>query len=120
MDVTKYIGRTWNHPIFNCFSLVAEVLHNEFNIDTPLYEYTGDVKKADKLFMESLPEWMEVDAPSAGCMVVFNLQGKPLHCGVMIDSNRMLHCLKGRETCVESIHSATWAKRVEGFYQWRS
>lgn len=65
-------------------------------------------------------EWIEVDREQmeAGDTLVFNLAGVPIHCGLVCDESRMIHCMAGHETVIESFQSFAWNKRLVGIFRW--
>lgn len=119
MAISDFIGIEYDHPRYNCWSLVHDVLQTVFKQITPQYHYDGELMNANEVFANKLTDWHEIDAPIGGSIVVFNIGGKPLHCGVMINPTQFLHCLKGRNSCIESLSSLQWSKRVHGFYEWQ-
>jgi len=52
--------------------------------------------------------------------IVFLLAGEPMHCGYVITPGTMLHCMRGRGTCIERYDNIAWTKRIEGLYKWNS
>jgi cell wall-associated NlpC family hydrolase len=52
--------------------------------------------------------------------IVFTLGGEPMHCGYVISPGTMLHCMRGRGTCIERYDNPMWTKRIEGLYRWNS
>jgi cell wall-associated NlpC family hydrolase len=62
-------------------------------------------------------EFIAVKNPEFGDIVVAQLAGYPIHVGVYLGRNKMLHTLRGKDSCIESI-DFKWAKRIEGYYRW--
>ena len=117
MGISDYIGIEYDHPRVNCWTISYEILKNVYNRIPPQYHYDGDVMTADEVFVAKFPEWTKVDEPRAGDVVVFNIGNKPLHCGVVCSTTEFIHCLRGRQTCIERLKSIQWHKRINGFYR---
>ena len=118
IDTNRYIGMKFDHPKFNCWTLCAMILKDYFDIDTGIKAYVGELKKADSKFLLELDQWDQIHSPDVGVLVVFNLGGKPLHCGICIDNNRFIHAVSGGTVCIERLSKPLWNKRIKGFYQW--
>lgn len=120
MIISDFIGQPYDHPRFNCWSLVHDVLQKVYEVLPPQYHYDGDVMNANEVFVNKIPCWEKLDAPIPSAVVVFNIGGKPLHCGVMINDKEFLHTMKGRDSCIERLDSMQWQRRINGFYLWRN
>lgn len=133
-QVAKYIGVPYRHQGrdlkgWDCYGLYRHVLYEQHGIPLASYadEYprvrdkTTDLAISEALLRHSVDgNWQRVPLGDEheGYGIVFNVFGQPLHCGYIIEPNRMLHCLKGRGTCVERYDSPAWIKRIEGIYKW--
>lgn len=53
-----------------------------------------------------------------GDIILFNLHGNPVHAGIVLDADRMLHSLAGHNSCVERYSSTMWNSRIEGVYRY--
>ena len=51
---------------------------------------------------------------------MFRLQGSPVHSGLVVDQNRMIHTLPGHECVFEHYDGPKWLRRIEGVYRWGS
>jgi probable lipoprotein NlpC len=127
---SKYVGvpykdhgrdtRGWD-----CYGLYAHVLREAKGIVVPSYSFTYSSSEADneviRALSNALPTWVRVEpgTEEEGDGIVFNLAGRPLHCGYIIEPGVMLHTLRGRETCIERYDTASWNRRIEGMYKWK-
>lgn len=106
---------------WDCYGLVYYLSRRYLHHGVPSYSlaYTNP-DSANDAFAEHCPEWhrVEVAAVDLGDVLVLNLQGLPIHCGLVIDEDTMLHCMRGRETVIERFTSPAWRRRIEGAYRW--
>lgn len=53
-----------------------------------------------------------------GDLILFNILGKPIHIGIVISSNLMLHSFEGNGfSSIESFDSQLWKKRIDSFWR---
>lgn len=128
--VSPYVGLPFvDHgrgPGYDCWGLVLLVLRERYGVEAPdfggSYSSTRDIDGVPAAFAagEALPEWSRVDAPAEGDVVVILVAGKPMHCGVVVGANTMLHARPKTGSVVERYDRPHWGRRVEGFYRHRS
>lgn len=124
MDVCKYIGLEFEDngrgPKYDCWGLCILIFEEEFGIQLPdfsdQYLNAHDAYNIPLLVAKERPEWRKVKDPKPGNVVLFNIGGYPVHVGVVVGQNRMLHIAKGINASVERFTSKKWNKRIEGFY----
>jgi len=106
---------------WDCYGLVYYMSRRYLHHAVPSYtlSYTR-ATQADDAFVEHLPEWqrVEVHAVAPGDVLVLNVLGLPIHCGLVVDDETMLHCMRGRATVLERFTSFAWSRRIEGAYRW--
>ena len=105
------MGRGPNH--YDCWGLVRHVLANEFGLRLPSYTYGDDPTAAVEA---GVVHFQEIDTPRAGDLALFS--GPPLHIGIMLCADSMLHITRGKDVCVERL-SAFRTKKVTGFFRVR-
>lgn len=128
MDFGRYVGIEYRDPDdaetngLHCWELVELVMREEFKVDPPKVSFSDNYKKAMPVFMSELEHWQRIRTgdEQPGDMVLFSIGGIHCHCGIIIDTAHMLHCLKGRNTTIERYRSPEWAKRLVGFYRWQN
>ena len=122
-NINDYVGIPYgfrDEPGMDCYQLVITVLREVFGKNVPDYLFGGTWKTADagfnehKVDFEKVAEWDR----QPGDVVLLRIGRKPLHCGVVINHSRMLHSMRGHNSCVESFNSISWRNRIEGFYRW--
>jgi cell wall-associated NlpC family hydrolase len=55
--------------------------------------------------------------PQAGDIACFQFGRCVHHCGVMLDSLRMIHAVEKRAVVPSRLDDSTWARRLDGFYR---
>jgi cell wall-associated NlpC family hydrolase len=126
-DIKDYIGIPYidrgRNPDegLDCFGLAIRVCRYCYGYILPTlghkYASSDDHKEMHKAFVESVDKFKKFDMPQRGDIVVFNMRGLPTHVGIYIGKNSFIHTLKGHNSCVESLSSPLWNKRIEGFYR---
>ncbi len=128
MDITDFARQAIGVPFkphcydyngWDCWGLVVMAYQELYNIDLPRYnqqyENETDKVKLFKLFDSGKKEqWVSVDIPASGDVVIVYMGGVPIHIGLVIDKNKMLHVEKGIETCLQRITDY----RLEGYYRY--
>ena len=119
----------------DCWGLVRLVLAEQFGIELPdyadAYSDARDHASVAAAVQAGLQAgWATIDrvheTPRCGDLLVINVATRPWHCGLMVTSERFLHCPtqqardSGREigsSCVERLDSAMFRNRIEGIYR---
>lgn len=116
----KYIGLPYS--IYDCWNLIKHYYKNELNILLPDYTYlnSDDINSIEKATDKNKTKWIKLEKPEKDCVIIFNLANHPIHIGLCIDDNRMLHTLRGHDSVIEKFTSIKWKKRIEGYYKWPS
>ena len=107
----------------DCLGLMYAIYRYEYGIELPDYNNYG---KADfsgtieKQFMDGITDWIRIDKPEVGCMVMLNIGGHPVHLGVCIGDNKFIHTCEGVDTAIDKLNGVRWLGRVEGYYRYLS
>ena len=110
----------------DCYGLVRLILFEEFWIQAPsyteAYPSTDDrAAVAGALEARREPYWREIYQPSqarVADVAIFRVGGLPLHCGLMVSQDRIIHVLKGCQTVVEPMNGLVWGNRLMGIYRY--
>lgn len=113
----------------DCWGLVRIIYQAERGIELPdyleVYELgfsawsKDDRTKLERLVQEeSKQKWQEVSRPQPFDVIVMKMKGFATHVGIVIDSQRMIHCQEGIGTSIEKFNSIRWRDNVVGFYRW--
>ncbi len=131
LEFSKYVGVPYvDHGRgpdgWDCYGLYYYVSREHYGVEVPAYSTaypTSDSQYRDAAVSAAIRAkagaWQRVAEPVPGDGIVFNLAGQPLHCGIVIGDGIMLHCLRGRGTAIEEFRTASWVKRIEGYYRWK-
>ena len=84
------------------------------------YRSINDTAGVHEAFVANAERFERIDTPdrAEGDIVMFRLQGLAVHCGVVVDGNRMIHSLPGHECVIERYTGAKWVRRMEGLFRW--
>jgi len=52
-----------------------------------------------------------------GDIILMNLIGHPVHVGIVIDDEKMVHTLSGHDSTLERYTSVLWQNRIEGIFR---
>lgn len=109
----------------DCWGLVRLVYKEQLGIDLPSYdrEYADSNDRevlARLVNAEEEKLWHHPEKPQPFDVIIINMLGMPTHVGIVIDSSKMLHCLKGADTVCERFNGLKWSKKVQGFARWNS
>lgn len=124
MRYAKYIGAEFQphgrEGTYDCYGLIRKVLADEFNIKLPSFDRYETVKDeaVSDLIAEGLKDWQKINTPQEGDVIIFNVAGRPLHIGLVIEKGKMLHIEKGKNAVIESYTDPHWKPRIEGFYRY--
>lgn len=105
----------------DCWGLVRLVYKQEYHIDLPNFSsnYEADDSEQMKDLLAQYKEgWEKIDAPTEGCIVLFNILGVESHMGIAISSTHFLHARDRRDSAIESFESVAWRNRITGFYKY--
>lgn len=97
IDVSKYIGKPWVYKENDCWSVFKASAKDIFNIDVKevLIPSSPDFAKNISIFEENANsnDWKKIEKPISGCAVLMrNRRGHPIHIGLHVENNYVLHC----------------------------
>jgi len=105
----------------DCFGLAYLFHDKKIPSYGDAYEKATDSNSVSNAISISSKEWLKVDLAKSkrGDIIVFNIKGLPVHVGVILDDNHMIHTLAGHNSCRERYTSSKWIRRIEGIYRWQ-
>lgn len=118
MNLMKYVGRPYDK--YNCFDLVKEFYMDHFQLDIKNYFEGGPVpdrREVESLIVSNKGDFVKVDKPAFGDIVVLKLYGLECHIGVCIDTSRFLHSAKKIGSTLDRLER--YGNMVAGFYRHR-
>lgn len=107
----------------DCWGLIKLIYQDRLGIEIPsLLEYsnTKDMEEIPRLVRENAPEWVKVEQGEEKQydVVIFQMCSVPMHVGLVIGRNLMIHCERGSGTVVTNYKkNKQWNRRVVGFYR---
>jgi cell wall-associated NlpC family hydrolase len=109
-------GRTRNGC--DCYGLVHIVYLSELRLALPSYEGTyatvKDAAAVQAAWARFSSFWRRIEDPEPFSVALFEFSNGRLHCGVMIDSRRMLHVEEGKDACVQTFEHLR--NQFRGYY----
>ena len=127
MNLSEFIGIQYTNrgrsieTGFDCMGLAYEVSKEVYGKVLPelVYQYkdSESYEEMYRSFETSISRYIRVDLPSVGDLIVFRICGFACHVGIYIGGERFIHSLKGHNSGIESLGSAIWRNRIEGYYR---
>ena len=133
MTLEEFVGRILLVPFVergrdfkgvDCWGLVLLGYSHVLGIELPSYvdcydeaDVRGSVELG-QLVASHLPEWRRVSDPRAMDGALFLINRRPVHMGLLVDEQRVLHAEKKAGIFIERLYSPLWAKRLEGIYRY--
>jgi cell wall-associated NlpC family hydrolase len=115
-DLSKYIGRSYN--TYNCFDCAKHFYHDELGLDLKNYfdgAIVPDRKEIECLVITNKGDFVKVDKPEFGDIIVIRLYGYASHIGIYVGEGRFLHSLRDVGSCIDVL--SRYEKMVEGYYR---
>ncbi|MBI3441730.1 MAG: C40 family peptidase [Proteobacteria bacterium] len=109
----------------DCWGLVRLVMAEQFCLALPsyLHEYqrTTQVDKISALIERESPKWKAIPLGKELCgdVAVLRVRGRPMHVGMVLGDQQMLHIELGINSALERYVGARWAERLAGFYRYK-
>lgn len=107
----------------DCWGLVRLVLLEQFGISVPSYarnySSTSAQDELGALVRQEAGFWRPVPAgeEKLGDVIVLRLRGQPMHVGMVLGDQSMLHIERFINSAIERYTGRRWADRVYGFYR---
>ena len=114
----QYVGIPFNEKGYsqtgsNCWGILYMVYKDRYNILLPNYSHdytdTRDGSNIKQLIAQEInSSWIQVKTPQFADAISLSIQGQPWHCALYIGENKMLHCERGLNSCIERLTSPIW------------
>jgi len=117
----KEKGRTFEGV--DCWGLLRLFYKEIFNIVLPSYhenyQTAFDEKEISQLINNKKTDWYPVQYNDInfGDGVLLRLKGEPMHIGIVLRKNKMLHVTEKTNSVVENYSGLIWRKRIIGFFR---
>lgn len=128
-NYSKYIGTEWKSggrevgSYLDCWGIVWAIYNNEYEIYLPKLEHiaigngTRETTEAiESVFPQIYKSFEAAESPKEGSVIMMRMAGHPIHIGVAISDNRMIHSIQNAGCVVENFKQKVWEHRIEGFY----
>ena len=110
-----YIGLSYES--YDCYELIQLFYKNLFNINLEtLYLTRPDKQTTNKFIEDEKTEWLEVQEPKFGDIILIRINGLPCHVGIYINDSVFLHSRQKTGSCLERVN--VWKNRIVGYYRW--
>lgn len=122
----NYIGKDYIPEVYDCWVFVRDVYRREYGIDLDPIDINADnIRDVLRIFRDTdeFSNWVEVDTPIEGDVVLLGQSKHPIHVGIWIapDGGGLLHCVKGRGVIFQSYESliaTSW--NIKSYWRHRS
>lgn len=122
----QYIGIPYkaggrDHSGLDCWGLARLVYQEQYKINLPSFsaEYTeNDTTRMSELIAQYREGWTQKDMPEEGDLVLLRLLGSESHIGVVVSPTKFLHIRENSDSCIESLESSAWSKRIIGYFKY--
>lgn len=124
IDVSEYIGLPFQSggrgPRYDCYGLLRKVYADRLSIQLPTHMgYTDTLTNATaEIIQGGLVDWEPVREPKPWDGVLFYVNGRPNHIGLVLGKGMMLHTTRHKDACIEPYTNPAWRGRIEGFYRY--
>lgn len=125
MDLSEYVGIPYraegrDRVGCDCWGLLVLIYRERLGVELPSHAGYGDPLSAAAAVAVAAgrQDWQPVAYPQPYDAVLFRVNGRPHHIGLVIRPGWMLHTVAGRDSCIEDYRRPYWSARVEGFYRY--
>jgi hypothetical protein len=115
----KKMGRDING--LDCWGLVRLIYKEQYNIDLPSYvdEYQeGESETLAEIIAINKENWVKVDTPTIGDVLLLRSGRFLSHVGVVISPNQFIHVRETTNTVIERFDHGKWSYRKDGAYRY--
>jgi cell wall-associated NlpC family hydrolase len=111
----------------DCWGLVYLYHQHILGRQIPRYEQGYDdaeSEQASHMIRQGWVDWEQIQFGDEiqGDVLAFRAMNstRAVHCGVVVEKGRFLHCLRGRETCLEKYDRGLWRSLMVRIGRWNS
>lgn len=118
-----YVNRGASFEGCDCWGLVC-LFHQEVlgrRLTGPSYD-DAESPGISAVIRQGWVQWRQISLGEAarGDVLALKVANDPVHCGVVLDRQSMLHILEGRNSCIESYRAGFWSNRIVRVGRWTS
>lgn len=129
-DYSPYIGTPWESggrnkdDALDCWGLVWSIYNEVYGLYLPSLSdihiangFTETAEAISSVYPSIHKNFYEPDDTQEGDIIMLNMAGQPIHIGVCLDHQRMIHTTQKVGCVVEKFKQRVWLNRVEGIYR---
>jgi murein DD-endopeptidase len=122
---TPYVDKGSSLEGVDCWGLIWLGLELCFSRSVPRYDQYESAKSATarRLIQAGWADWEKIELGNElpGDVLAFRGERKePTHCGLVIGDGRFLHCMAGRNACIERYDRGVWKALLVRIGRWNS
>lgn len=101
----------------DCWGIAVKFYEYEFNKELKQYyeKVPNDIAIANSLIFANVRDFIKVETPQYGDLIIIKFRGIESHIGVYIGEGKMLHSSHSTDCVVEDLER--WKKFITGFYR---
>lgn len=109
----------------DCWGLVRLVMAERFSIALPSfsaeYDRTTNAPRICRLINRETPAWQKIALghERLGDVAVMRMRGKPMHVGLVLGDQQMLHIELMINSAIERYTGPAWIDRIHGLYRYK-
>ncbi len=121
-NLSQYVGLSYDD--YDCWQLIRLYYRQELGIRLPFfrgqYENGADGRNTRRLYLAEIASkiWIEVMDQKYPDLVLFIINGKMPHVGLVVNKTEMLHVQRAGGSAIENFYNFRWNKRRLGFYRY--
>jgi len=110
----------------DCWGLVVLFYRKHFNVELPTFDdvvpdktdhYVNTAEGARRI-KETVGAFREVQSIEFGDVVLCNIIGLPIHVGIVVSKNEMLHAMpQSTYPVIERFTGLKWQRRIQSFHR---
>jgi cell wall-associated NlpC family hydrolase len=129
-DYSPYIGIPWESggrdktKSLDCWGIVWSIYNDLYKIPLPSLSdihVANGVEETSLAISEVYPsiykDFYVPDVAMEGDIIMLRVQGQPIHIGVCISRDKMIHTTIQTGCITERFTNRTWLSRIEGIYR---
>ena len=112
---TPFVPFGRDYTGWDCYGAVVVAYRAVFGVELPDFYYPSVKEYATigRIFLNDIkPAWTPVQSRPMAVACIYR-RGLPIHAGLVVENNRILHVEHGIETCIQPAADF----RVEGYYE---
>lgn len=115
MNIEDYLDLKFDD--YDCYDLAALIYKKELDINLPTFSYSLDSKNTvARSIVDGKKIFNKIEKPEPYAIVLMKTGQYKRHIGVMIDSRKFIHMVRGYSPVVSSIRDNEYVDNILGFF----